>query len=79
MAESTSDPIGGEQLRNNRSTVRGGSWSRHDIVLAVIPLAFTVAMLIGLLFSVPLNVTMFGASLLAGLAVVDSVFWNPPV
>lgn len=73
------DQIGGEQFRKNHSTVDRTSDSRYDVVLAAIPITFTLAILIGSLFSIPLNVALFGASLIGAVAIIDGIFLNPPV
>lgn len=78
MSQSTSDPTGGELFQNERPT-RQGSISRYDLLLAVIPLVFLIAAVFGALLSVPLNLSLFGAALVGAVAVVDGVFWNPPV
>lgn len=77
MSQSTSDPIRGELLRDDRSS-HEESLSRYDLVLVLIPAAFLLAALFGSLFSIPLNVALIGAGLVGVLAVLDGVFWNPP-
>lgn len=54
------------------------SLSRYDLVLAVIPTAFVVAVLASHLLSVPPRTLIVAASLVAALAVVDGLFFNPP-
>jgi len=57
----------------------GGPLTRHDIVLAVIPLAFLlVAVMVGI-FGVSLHPAVVAGSVLSGAALVDGLFLNPPV
>ena len=63
----------------NRTDDRSGfPPSRYDLVLAVIPSVFIVAVLLGHLLSVSARVAVAGASLVAVLALVDALFINPP-
>lgn len=55
-----------------------GSVSYYDIVLAVVPLLFGVAVLVGHQLAVEAHVAFGVASVLAGLALVDALFVNPP-
>ena len=77
MVESTSDRRGTESVAKSGG-FGGSSVTRHDVVLAVIPAAFLVALLVGQFLSISVEATMFGASVVAGLAVVDGLFRNPP-
>jgi hypothetical protein len=52
--------------------------SRYDIVLAVIPTIFVIAILLGHLVSVSLQTAVAFGSLLGVVAVVDALFVNPP-
>lgn len=52
--------------------------SRYDLVLAVIPTAFVVALLVGNLLSVSARVALVSASVVGALAVLDALFLNPP-
>jgi len=52
--------------------------SRYDIVLAVIPAAFVVAVFVSVVFSVPLRAVLPAGSLVGGLALVDGLYRNPP-
>lgn len=52
--------------------------TRYDLVLAIIPSVFIVAVLIGHVLSLPPRLSVFGASLLGALAVADALFVNPP-
>jgi hypothetical protein len=55
------------------------SLSRYDLVLALIPVAFLVSVVLGYLLSVPLRTTLTGASAVAALALLDALFLNPPI
>lgn len=55
------------------------SLSRYDLVLAFIPVAFLVSVVIGYLLSVPFRATLTGASAVGALALVDALFVNPPI
>lgn len=54
------------------------SLSRYDLVLAVIPSAFLVALLLGHVLAIPARTALFGASVVGGLALFDALFVNPP-
>lgn len=66
-------------MRGNESPTDQLSVSRYDLVLAAIPSVFVVAVLAGNLLSVPPNVAVGAASLVATLALADALFVNPPV
>lgn len=53
--------------------------SYYDLVLAVIPAVFVVAVLLGELLAVPAETAIAGASIAAALALVDALFLNPPI
>ena len=53
--------------------------SRYDLVLAVIPAAFVVALLANVVFSVPLRTVLAASSLVGALALVDGLYRNPPI
>ena len=55
-----------------------GSVSYYDLVLAVIPAVFAVSVLVGTLLAVEPHVAFAVGSALAGLALVDALFVNPP-
>lgn len=61
--------------RNRRRT----TLSRYDLVLAVVPAAFVVALLSTLIFSIPLRATLPASSLVGVLALADTLYLNPPV
>ncbi len=52
--------------------------SRYDIHLAAIPVVFIVAAMMSSIGSLPIHVTMVGASLLGAVVVLDGLFFNPP-
>ncbi|MFB6119288.1 hypothetical protein [Halosegnis sp.] len=52
--------------------------SRYDLVLAVVPVAFLLAVGGGLLSSVPLHAAMAVGSLVGAAAVADALFVTPP-
>jgi hypothetical protein len=52
--------------------------SRYDLVLAVIPAAFLLALLSTVLLSVPLRTTLPASSLVGVLALTDTLYLNPP-
>lgn len=54
------------------------SLSRYDLVLAVIPLAFLVALAVAHVGAAPFRSTLFAASIVGALALVDALFLNPP-
>lgn len=53
--------------------------SRYDLVLALIPLAFGVAIFASLLLEVTLPTAMAAASVLGLGMILDATFRNPPV
>lgn len=52
--------------------------SRYDLVLAVIPAAFLVALFVSIAFSVPLRSVLVGSALFCTLVVADGLYLNPP-
>lgn len=52
--------------------------TRYDLVLAVIPSAFVVAMLLGHVFSLSVEASAVVASAVGVLALLDGLFLNPP-
>lgn len=54
------------------------SLSRYDLLLAFIPTAFIVSILLGSLLSLGLQSALAGASLVGAIALVDALFLNPP-
>lgn len=68
-----------------RRTHRGGLLDRvpglsyYDIVLAVVPVAFLVSVLVGRLLSISTRTALVIASVVGGLVVADALFFNPPI
>lgn len=54
------------------------SISRYDLVLAVIPLAFLVAVSLAYATATPLRHALVSAAGVSALAVVDALFLRPP-
>ncbi len=53
--------------------------TRYDIHLGAIPLAFSLAVLVGWLTGVPLTVALAVASLVGFLVIADALFRHPPL
>lgn len=54
------------------------SLSRHDLVLAVIPIAFLVSTLVATVTSLTVHGAIVVASFAGALVVVDALFVHPP-
>jgi len=67
-----------DAVENRRSMIRSPAVSRHDLVLAVIPSVFVMAILVGHLLSLSVQTSIWVASLLGALVVIDALFVNPP-
>ncbi|ADD05408.1 uncharacterized protein Nmag_1834 [Natrialba magadii ATCC 43099] len=52
---------------------------RYDVTLAVIPVAFAVALIVATVTSLPTPPLLAVAALFGSLAVVDACYLNPPV
>lgn len=52
--------------------------TRFDLILLVIGVALVAGAGVGWLSSVPLQMAIMGATLVAGIAMVDGLVWNPP-
>lgn len=52
--------------------------SRHDLVLAVIPVAFLLAALVATSPSVPASAAIAAASVVGGVAMLVALFLHPP-
>jgi len=52
--------------------------SRYDLLLLVIPVAFCLAFVGSTMTSLPLSMSMAGASVVGALVVADGLFVNPP-
>jgi len=61
-----------------RTFLSNASLSHYDLVLAVIPSAFVLAVLLGHLLSVPPRIAFAGAAAVAAMAMIDGLFRNPP-
>ncbi|MFP9190968.1 hypothetical protein [Natronosalvus vescus] len=59
-------------------TRHGRSISRHDLVLASIPLAFLAMGLVSVVFDVRFETAMLSASLIGLFAMVDGMVLRPP-
>jgi hypothetical protein len=55
-----------------------GPPSRYDLVLAVIPVVFVVAAVVGTVGPMALHQAMLAAGVVAAAAVTDVLFVNPP-
>ncbi len=53
--------------------------TRYDLLLAMVPAVFVLGVAASHLASLPPRAGLAGASLVAGLAVVDALFRNPPL
>jgi len=78
MVERAPERRRAESTATDSGSRRPPSVSRHDVVLAVIPAALIVAALLGQLLSIPFQSALVGGALVAGLAVGDGLFRNPP-
>lgn len=52
--------------------------SRYDLHLAVVPVAFLVALLVGAAVDAPLRIRLASAALASLVPLVDGLFLNPP-
>ncbi|WP_246981928.1 hypothetical protein [Halorientalis marina] len=55
------------------------SLSHYDIVLAVIPVAFLVSVLVGHLLPISTRTALLAAALIGSIAMADALFFNPPI
>lgn len=55
------------------------SLSRYDLVLAIIPSAFVLSLLVGVLLSAPMELTLLPAAMVGTVVLADALFLNPPV
>lgn len=69
----------GQRSTGNRPFGRIGELTRYDLVLAIIPIAFLVSVLVGHLLSVPTRTALIAASVVGTLAMIDALFFNPPI
>lgn len=59
-------------------TTREAVLTRYDLVLAVVPLAFVGALVVGLLSPVSVYGALAVGALISTAAVLDALFLNPP-
>lgn len=55
-----------------------GAPSRFDFILLAMGLVLGLGMIVAVLSSVPPRIAGSAASMLAGVAMVDGLVWNPP-
>lgn len=53
--------------------------TRYDVVLTAIPVLFTIAAVVSIVFTVPFHVTVAGGAILSLSLVFDALFFNPPI
>ncbi|NUB90343.1 hypothetical protein HTZ84_16265 [Haloterrigena sp. SYSU A558-1] len=53
--------------------------SRYDLLLGVVPVAFTVALVAAHVLRLPVVHAMFVAATIGALVVIDACYLNPPV
>lgn len=69
----------GDPRPNQRTTTAAISGlTRYDLVLAIIPSAFIVALLVGHVLSLSVEASVVFASAVGALALLDGLFLNPP-
>jgi len=69
----------GHRSDGERPFDRIGDLTYYDLVLAVIPIAFLVSVLVGHLLSIPTRTALIAASVVGTLAMIDALFFNPPI
>ena len=79
MSESVAYRLGGTGRKPGTVRRLFESLSRHDLVLAVIPSAFLVAMLVGTLLGLSTEMVLVGAAMIGIAALLDALFLNPPI
>lgn len=55
-----------------------GQLSRYDLLLAVIPLAFIVAILATIVAGIQLELAVAGGAVVSLFALADGIYFNPP-
>lgn len=60
-------------VRRVRSSI-----SRYDVLLAIVPVAFLAALLVGRLAGLPFEAALLGGVSIATLALIDGLFLRPP-
>jgi hypothetical protein len=68
----------GPRTRRSRTAGRTERLTRYDPVLAVIPMAFVVSVLVGHLLAIPTRTALAAAAVVSGLAMLDALFFRPP-
>ncbi len=70
----------GHSNADDQSLVDGlGSLSRYDVVLALIPLGFALALAAHLAFGLSLHQAVAAGAVLGAMALTDALFLNPPI
>ena len=64
--------------RTTEGTSRGRTLTRYDLVLLVIPATFVLALAAAQVSPFRVSTLLAAASLVAGLAMADGLFVNPP-
>lgn len=52
--------------------------TRHDLVLAVIPVVFALTLVAAVVLGLSIQAAIAGASLVGAVAVIDALFIHPP-
>lgn len=79
MTSTTDGPYGRRRAPPANGETTTVPLSRYDLVLALIPVAFLLAVVAGTVLSVSIPTAIAGASLLGLAAIVEGVYRNPPV
>ena len=69
---------GASEQYTNEST-RPAPVSRHDVVLALLPLAILLPAVASGLLGLPLHTGLAGGSIVGVLMLADALFLNPPI
>jgi len=56
-----------------------GSLSRYDVLLAVLPLGFALALLAQVVLDLSLHQAVAGGAVLGSVILTDALFLNPPI
>ena len=56
-----------------------GSLSRYDVLLAVLPLGFALALLAQVVFDLSLHQAVAAGAVLGSIVLTDALFLNPPI
>lgn len=78
MATSAGTDTGRNDRRTPFGSLGGGSLSRYDLTLLVIPLVLTLSGIVGAALPVPTRGALVAAALCAAVVVADALFLNPP-